>query len=61
MFNTCRRIDLPGRPGEALLVHRLTLHGVSPWAEGAIAPPEGRITAWFRPLLASVADWLDPP
>lgn len=61
VFKTCRRIDLPGRPGEALLVHRLTLHGVSPWAEGAIAPPEGRITAWFRPLLPSVADWLDLP
>lgn len=57
-FETCRRIDVPARPGEAVLMNRLCLHGVSPWGEGAIAPPEGRIIAYFRPQLASVQDWL---
>lgn len=61
VFQTCRRIDLPGRPGEAILLHRLTLHGVAPWAEGAEAPPEGRITAYFRPQLTSVSEWLGLP
>lgn len=61
VFQTCRRVDLPARPGEAILLHRLTLHGVTPWAEGAAAPPEGRIIAYFRPLLPSVADWLNLP
>jgi hypothetical protein len=54
----CPRRELPARPGEATLIHRLALHGVAPWAPGAKADPEGRVIAYFRPLLPSVADWL---
>jgi hypothetical protein len=61
IFDTCRRVTLPVLPGEATLLHRLTLHGVAPWANGAKAPPEGRIIAYFRPLMASVHDWLTRP
>jgi hypothetical protein len=61
IFETCPRIALPVRPGEATLLHRLTLHGVAPWAAGATAPPEGRIIAYFRPLMGSVQDWLLRP
>jgi hypothetical protein len=61
VFRTCPRIELPARPGEATLLHRHCLHGVAPWAEGAAAPPAGRIIAYFRPLMASVADWIDAP
>lgn len=60
-FETCPRVLLPARPGEATLLHRLTLHGVAPWAEGAEAPPVGRIVAYFRPQLARVADWISQP
>jgi hypothetical protein len=49
------------RPGEATLLHRLTLHGVAPWEPSATAPPEGRIIAYFRPLMSSVKDWLMQP
>lgn len=58
IFATCRRVELPARPGEATLMHRMTLHGVALWAAGAKAPQEGRIVAYFRPLLPSVQDWL---
>ena len=61
VFRICRRVELPARPGEALLLHRLIVHGVAPWAEGAAAPAEGRITAYFRPLLPGVAAWLTEP
>ncbi len=61
VFDTCARVELPTRPGEATLLHRLTLHGVAPWAEAASAAPEGRIIAYFRPVLASVRDWLLTP
>ena len=57
-FATCPRVALPARPGEALLLHRMILHGMAPWADGAMAPPEGRIIAYFRPEFAHVADWL---
>ena len=60
-FQTCRRVALPSQPGEAILLHRLTLHGVAPWGQGAVAPPEGRMIAYFRPQLAQVADWLLQP
>jgi hypothetical protein len=58
VFETCRRVELPGRVGEAVLLHRLTLHGVAPWQEGAKAAPEGRMVAYFRPVLGSVEAWI---
>jgi hypothetical protein len=48
-FDTCRRVIVHGPPGTACLVHRLALHGVAPWQDGASAPPEGRMVAYFRP------------
>lgn len=56
-FETCRRVEVHAQPGEAYLVHRLTLHGISPWREGAAAPPEGRIIAYFRPPLGGIETW----
>ena len=61
IFATCRRIELPTRPGEATLLHRLTLHGVAPWKPQDKAPPEGRMIAYLRPQLSSVRDWLTRP
>lgn len=61
VFATCRRIELPARPGEATLLHRLTLHGVAPWRPDDQAPPEGRMIAYLRPQLPSVRDWLTAP
>lgn len=58
VFETCERVELPGRVGEAVLLHRLLVHGVAPWAEGAKAAPEGRIVAYFRPRVGSVEEWL---
>lgn len=58
VFETCTRVPVPARPGEALLLHRLTLHGVAPWAETARAGPDGRMIAYFRPeLTGGIADW----
>jgi hypothetical protein len=61
IFATCRRIELPARPGEATLLHRLTLHGVAPWKDGETSPPEGRMIAYLRPQLATVQQWLTDP
>jgi len=57
-FDTCRRVTVHARPGQAYLIHRHTLHGVSPWREGATCDPEGRIIAYFRPVMQSVVNWL---
>lgn len=61
VFAECPRIEVPAAPGQATLLHRMMLHGVAPWRAGAHAPPEGRIIAYFRPLLPSVAEWLEAP
>jgi len=58
VFSTCRRIELPVHPGEATLLHRLTLHGVAPWKPTDTAPPEGRMIAYFRPIMLTVQAWL---
>ncbi|NRB34096.1 MAG: phytanoyl-CoA dioxygenase family protein [Rhodobacteraceae bacterium] len=58
VFETCRRIEQPLAAGETILVHPLLVHGVAPWAGSAQAGPDGRMVAYFRPLLGSVAEWL---
>ena len=61
-FETLPRVTLAARPGEALLMHPLTLHGIAPWADGATAPPEGRMIAYFRPPMAGgISAWLRCP
>lgn len=60
VFESCTRVKVHARPGEAYLVHRLALHGVAPWQDEAIAPPEGRMIAYFRPELSGpLAGWLE--
>lgn len=62
-FETCRRVTVQGPPGTAYLVHRLALHGVAPWQDGASVPPEGRMVAYFRPQFEDVTSdaWLRLP
>ncbi len=57
-FDSCPRVTIHAQPGEAYLIHRLALHGVAPWGADAVAPPEGRMIAYFRPELPAIADWL---
>lgn len=62
VFARCQRVVLHAKPGEAMLVHRLLLHGVAAWEDGAKAPPEGRMIAYFRPEFAGGGDdWLRAP
>jgi len=62
IFETCRRIELPAKPGEAYLLHRHCLHGVAPWGATATASPDGRMIAYFRPEFAGgVAEWIKLP
>ena len=60
-FETCRRVEITARPGEAYVVHRLALHGVAPWHDGAPAGPDGRMIAYLRPELPETGDWLALP
>ena len=55
-FEHCERVLLPAQPGMSTLLHRHTLHGVSPWAAPDTSPD--RMIAYFRPQLADVTDWL---
>ena len=59
VFATCPRRTITPAMGQAVLVHRLAIHGVAPWEPGAVAPAEGRMIAYFRPILADPGDWLD--
>lgn len=60
VFDTCPRVELPAKPGEAYLLHRHCLHGVAPWADAATAGPDGRMIAYFRPECSGgVAEWVE--
>ena len=61
IVDTCERVVVSARPGEAYLVHRLALHGVAPWAEWAGAGEDGRMIAYFRPEIGGAGDWLSAP
>ncbi|WP_424939858.1 hypothetical protein [Aliiroseovarius sp. S253] len=62
VFETCPRLAVHAKPGEAYLLDRFTLHGVAPWEVEAKAPPEGRMIAYFRPdLPGGVREWLTLP
>lgn len=63
VFDSCRRVEIPTGPGEAVLLHRHLLHGVAPWGEEATGEAPGRMIAYFRPEFTDVSDWLDqaPP
>ncbi|WP_243694302.1 hypothetical protein [Shimia isoporae] len=59
VFEQCQRICVQAKPGETILVHRLLLHGVGPWADTYESAQEHRAIAYFRPELNSVGnDWL---
>lgn len=55
-FESCRRVPVHARPGEAYLVHRLALHGVAPWTAEAAGQ---RVIAYFRPdpFPGAAPDW----
>ncbi|MCB1364501.1 MAG: hypothetical protein KDK02_10285 [Rhodobacteraceae bacterium] len=62
VFETCARVPLHAVPGEAVVLHRHTLHGIAPWADGARAPPDGRVIVYFRPPMpGGAAGWLTAP
>lgn len=61
VFERCPRRVLHLPLGATILLHRHLLHGVSPWANGAEAPAEGRAIAYFRPEFMDIASWLDAP
>ena len=60
-FETCRRVEIHARPGQAYIAHRLSLHGVAPWADDATAGPDGRMICYFRPAMADLKGWLRQP
>ncbi|MFT4716726.1 MAG: hypothetical protein ACI932_001914, partial [Paracoccaceae bacterium] len=57
VFETCKRRIVHAEPGEAYLLHRMALHGVSGWQKGAGAQDEGRAVLYFRPEIPRT-DWL---
>ncbi|WP_196502953.1 hypothetical protein [Aestuariivirga litoralis] len=55
VFESCKRVEIPARAGEAYVTHRFALHGVAPWGETAL---KQRAVVYFRPCNMNAADWL---
>jgi len=58
IFAECEAVEIAAKPGEAYLVHRLALHGMARWGNGASAGPDGRMIVYFRPILFGPEEWL---
>ena len=61
VFESCKRVEIQARPGEAYLIHRLALHGMAPWGPGAEASADGRMICYFRPDIGGPEEWLNMP
>ena len=61
IFSRCTRLELPARPGECYLIHRLALHGMAPWRAATRGYESGRMICYFRPELPAPSDWLSLP
>jgi len=61
IFQSCARVEIEAKPGQAYLVHRLALHGMAPWQPGADATENGRMVCYFRPEIGGPEAWLFNP
>lgn len=61
VFETCPRVIVHAKPGEAYLCHRFAIHGVAPWADGASAEHHMRAIAYLRPAQEISPAWLTAP
>ena len=61
VFDRCPRVEVHARPGEVFLAHRLSVHGMAPWRDGAVAGPDGRMIVYFRPDTFGPHEWLHHP
>ena len=61
VFETCNRVEIHTRPGEAFIAHRLVLHGIAPWSDTAVAGDGGRMICYFRPEILTAEEWLNNP
>ncbi len=61
VFDRCERVEIHAKPGEAFLAHRLVLHGMAPWRDGAVASADGRMICYFRPAPFGPYEWLKNP
>ncbi|MFT5220233.1 MAG: hypothetical protein ACI9LO_001659 [Planctomycetota bacterium] len=59
IFESCKRVEIHARPGEAFIAHRLLLHGIAPWGKAALAGPYGRMICYFRPEIPGPESWLN--
>jgi hypothetical protein len=59
-FETCKRRVIHAETGQAYLLHRMALHGVSNWQKAAKTAPEGRAILYFRPEVSRDL-WLEEP
>ena len=57
VFEKCKRRVLHANLGESYVIHRLCLHGISPWEPQTKNFSEGRKIAYFRPELQDLAAW----
>ena len=57
VFDRCVRLEIPTVVGEAVFLHRHLIHGVAAW--DGVAPEEGRMIAYFRPIVAP-SEWIKP-
>lgn len=59
IFKACKRVEIPAKPGEAYLVHRLALHGVAPWTAAPNPKCRERMICYFRPQVGGIEQWLN--
>ena len=59
VFETCERVEIYRKLGEAVVMHRHVVHGIAPWRDSAPTEATGRMIAYFRPeIVGDLSRWL---
>lgn len=62
IFETCQSRALLPKPGQAVVLHRLCLHGIGPWPSRITSEISQRSIAYFRPCLKpNSKQWINLP
>ncbi len=59
IFETCKRVEIHAKLGEAYIAHRFALHGMAAWDDTLQGPTEGRMISYYRPYWPrELREWL---
>ena len=59
VLSKCKKKIIHVPLGGSYILHRLAVHGIMPWGKKGESENDGRMVAYFRPVLKNSKFWLN--